>query len=34
LIVISIFGVINKRLNRHLPQDSRGKLRFKLNLIR
>jgi polar amino acid transport system permease protein len=34
LIVISIFGVINKRLNRHLPQDARGKLRFKLNLIR
>ena len=34
LIVITIFGLVNKRLNRHLPQESRAKLRFRLNLIR
>lgn len=34
LVIISIFGVINKRLNRHLPQNNRRKLQLKLNLMR
>ena len=34
LLVIGFFGVINKRLNRHLPQDRRQKLRLRPNLIR
>ena len=34
LIVIGIFGLVNARLNRHLPQQNRGKLRLRLNLIR
>ncbi len=34
LIVIAIFGVINKRLNRHLPQSSRPKMKLRPNLIR
>ena len=34
LIVIGIFGIINKRLNRHLPQANQSKIRLRLNLIR
>ena len=34
LLIITIFGVINKRLNRHLPQEARQKLRVKLQVIR
>ncbi|CUH87302.1 Histidine transport system permease protein HisM [Phaeobacter sp. CECT 5382] len=34
LVIISLFGVINKRLNRHLPQERRRKLRLRPNLIR
>lgn len=34
LIVIGFFGLVNRRLNRHLPQDSRRKLRIRPNLIR
>ncbi|MBD3662779.1 ABC transporter permease subunit [Sulfitobacter aestuariivivens] len=34
LVIIWVFGVINKRLNRHLPQDARQKLRLRPNLIR
>lgn len=34
LIVISIFGAINRRLNRHLPSNVRPKLRLRPNLIR
>ncbi len=34
LVIIGIFGAINKRLNRHLPQDARRKLRLRPNLIR
>jgi polar amino acid transport system permease protein len=29
LVVIGLFGVINRRLNRHLPQDRKARLRFK-----
>jgi len=32
--VIALFGFINKRLNRHLPQDQRPKLRIRPNIIR
>lgn len=34
LVVIAVFGLVNKRLNRHLPQEARRKLRFRPNLIR
>lgn len=34
LIVIALFGMINNRLNRHLPQAARPKLRMRPNLIR
>ncbi len=34
VVVISIFGLINARLNRHLPQDTRKKIRLRPNLIR
>ncbi len=34
LTVIGMFGLVNKRLNRHLPQDRRVKMRFRPNLIR
>jgi len=34
LIIVSIFGIINKRLNRHLPAERRVKMRFRLNLMR
>lgn len=34
LVVIGCFGVMNKRLNRHVPQASRSKLKLRLNLIR
>lgn len=34
LIVVGVFGLINRRLNRHLPQNSRNKIRLRPNLIR
>lgn len=34
LIIIGVFGLINKRLNRHLPQEQRRKIRLRPNLIR
>ncbi len=34
LVVISIFGLVNKRLNRHLPAERREKIRLRPNLIR
>ena len=34
LCIISLFGLINRRLNRHLPQDARAKMKLKLNVIR
>ncbi|MFT6674440.1 MAG: polar amino acid transport system permease protein [Sulfitobacter sp.] len=34
IIVISIFGLVNARLNRHLPQTARRKIRLRPNLIR
>ena len=34
LIVISIFGFVNNRLNRHLPQDVRKKIKVRPQIIR
>lgn len=34
LVIIGLFGLINKRLNRHLPKERRSKPRLRLNLIR
>lgn len=34
LCIILLFGAINKRLNRHLPQERRSRMRFKMQLIR
>ena len=34
IIVISVFGLINARLNRHLPQAAKRKIRLRPNLIR
>ncbi|MEM6305084.1 MAG: ABC transporter permease subunit [Pseudomonadota bacterium] len=34
LLIIWIFGRVNARLNRHLPQEARQKMRLRLNLIR
>ena len=34
LIIVGIFGLVNQRLNRHLPKDTRGKMRLRMNLIR
>ena len=34
LAVTGIFGVINTRLNRHLPQEARVKLKLRLNFMR
>lgn len=34
LTIITIFGLINRRLNRHLPKEARRRLKLKLNVIR
>jgi polar amino acid transport system permease protein len=34
LVVIGLFGLVNARLNRHLPQGQRAKIRLRPNLIR
>ena len=34
LSVIALYGLVNKRLNRHLPQAARRRLRIRPNLIR
>jgi polar amino acid transport system permease protein len=34
LVVISGFGLVNRRLNRHLPQEARRGMKLRLNLIR
>ncbi|MBV7397090.1 ABC transporter permease [Mameliella sediminis] len=34
LIIITLFGVMNRRLNRHLPQASRGRIKLRMNLLR
>ena len=34
LIIVWLFGLVNKRLNRHLPQEAKAKIRFRPNIIR
>jgi len=34
LVIVFLFGMINKRLNRHLPQSERRSLKIRPNLIR
>ncbi len=34
LTLITAFGVVNRRLNRHLPQDRKAKLKIRPNIIR
>ena len=34
LVIVGIFGLINTRLNRHLPKARKAKMRFRPNLIR
>ncbi len=34
LIIVSIFGLFNRYLNRHLPQEARRKLKIRMNVIR
>ncbi|SFE55717.1 ABC transporter permease [Roseivivax sediminis] len=34
LVIISLFGLVNRRLNRHLPQDGRARLRLRPTLAR
>ena len=34
LVIIAIFGVVNRRLNRHLPTDARPRLRLRPQIIR
>jgi polar amino acid transport system permease protein len=34
LLLIGLFGLINRHLNRHLPQEARRKIRLRLNIIR
>ena len=34
LLIIWLFGAINRRLNRHLPQARRSKVRYRPNLLR
>ena len=34
LVIVGIFGLINARLNRHMPKEARKKIRFRPNVIR
>jgi polar amino acid transport system permease protein len=34
LLIIALFGAINRRLNRHLPQEARPRLRYRPQVIR
>ncbi|MFD3189541.1 ABC transporter permease [Sedimentitalea sp. HM32M-2] len=34
LIVVTVFGLIGRHLNRHLPQEQRSRMRLRLNLLR
>ncbi|WP_120501910.1 ABC transporter permease [Roseovarius sp. EL26] len=34
LVVLAIFGAVNRRLNRHLPQEAKRKIKFRPNIIR
>ena len=32
--IIGVFGLVNRRLNRHLPANTRQKMKLRMNLIR
>ena len=34
LVIIGLFGLVNARLNRHIPKDARQKMRLRPNLMR
>ncbi|MFC3615481.1 ABC transporter permease [Lutimaribacter marinistellae] len=34
LLIVGLFGLVNQRLNRHLPSAQRGRMKMRLNLIR
>lgn len=34
LMLVALFGLANRRLNRHLPKDRQSKMRLRMNLIR
>ncbi|MEO1195781.1 MAG: hypothetical protein AAFX45_06370 [Pseudomonadota bacterium] len=34
LLLIGVFGLVNRRLNRHLPQTQRKRIRFRPQLVR
>jgi len=34
LVIIGVFGIVNNRLNRHLPQENRVKMKLRMNLFR
>ncbi|MBB94263.1 MAG: amino acid ABC transporter permease [Rhodobacteraceae bacterium] len=34
LVIVGLFGLVNKRLNRHLPADRRARVRYRPNLMR
>lgn len=34
LVIVGVFGLINRHLNRHLPQERRAKMRIRPNMIR
>jgi polar amino acid transport system permease protein len=34
LIVIGLFGLVNRHLNKHLPQEQRRKIKLRPNIIR
>lgn len=34
LVIIGVFGLVNRHLNRHLPQDAKVKMRFRPQIIR
>lgn len=34
LVILGVFGLINRYLNRHLPQEARRKLKLRMNVIR
>ena len=34
LMVILLFGMVNRHLNRHLPQAQKGRLKLRLQLMR
>lgn len=34
LVIVSLFGLVNRHLNRHLPANTRPRLKMRMNLIR